>query len=415
MDTTCKGFTKKGEKCKNKAKFGDYCGIHKEPKVPKTPKAPKEPKVPKVPKEQKAPKPPKEPKAPKPPKEPKRNFDGLDLPRIPVNLKEKLANASDIGLKKIKEQIIQMWLEDGGSYLTLEKYKNRIPVAPDVYKLLLQEFNGEEFVMNQIFIDVSSEPKEDKETPVYGSSRAPLVPITLTYYTDFIPKGKFSKILNSEQQESFNKLKNFIFKKWKELGEIIQYNKIYLESKTYEGAKIFFKNKLLEVSTIYDINIDFWTEFIMTNIFSIGIKNPNESKNQKESHSNESKIPKQPKINIPKSSNKKKRNILMENAEKELINLFPNKDVKVYIEIITKNTNDYVIKSNADIYKLYKEFHPDKCSSDPKIVKLCNLFCGRVENIKKLWAYRKSPKTASPVSGKLHETEILLRILNEEI
>ena len=132
MDTPCKGFTKKGEKCKCKAKFGDYCGFHR---VDKEPKVPKAPKVPKVPKE---------------PKVPKRNFDGLDLPRIPVNLKEKLANASDIGLKKIKEQIIQMWLEDGGSYLTLEKYKNRIPVAPDVYKLLLQEFNGEEFVMNQI-------------------------------------------------------------------------------------------------------------------------------------------------------------------------------------------------------------------------------------------------------------------------
>jgi hypothetical protein len=405
MNSVCQGLTKKGEPCKCKAKFGIYCGFHKESKIPKEPKVPKKSKIP------------KEPKVP----EPKRKFDGLDLPRIPNNLKEKLANASDIGLKKIKEQIIQMWLEDGGSYLTLEKYKNRIPVASDIYKLLLQEFNGEEFVMNQIFVDVSSEPKDDKDKTVYGSSRTPLVPITLTYYTDFIPKGKFSKVLNSEQQEAFVKLKNFIFKKWKELGEIIQYNKIYLEPSTHEGAKIFFKNKLLEVSTIYDINIDFWTEFIMSNIFSVGIKNPNESKNQKESQSNESKvpkdskIPKQPKINIPKSSNKKKRNILIENVEKELTNLFPDKDVKVYIEIISKNTNDYIVKSNADIHKLYREFHPDKCSSDPKIVKLCNLFCGRVENIKKLWAYRKSPKTASPVSGKLNETEILLRILNNEI
>jgi hypothetical protein len=403
MDVFCKGITSKGEKCKYKAKFGEFCGFHRVDKTPKVPKAPKAPKEPKVPKES---------------KEPKRNFDGLDMPRIPEKLKEKLANASDIGLKKIKEQIIRMWLEDGGSYLTLEKYKNRIPVAPDVYKLLLQQFNGEEFVMNQIFVDCFSEPKEDTNKPVYGSSRAPLVPITLTYYTDFIPKGKFSKVLNSEQQEAFNKLKSFIFKKWKEVGEIIQYNKIYLEPSTYEGAKIFFKNKLLEVSTIYDINIDFWTEFIMNNIFCIGIKDPN-GKNESKSTETPKNDPKKktfstPKINLEKQ-NKSKRNVILTNMEKELSIIFPGKDIKVYMEVINKNTNEYVINSNADIHKLYREFHPDKCSSDPKVIKLCNLFCGRVENIKKLWAYKKAPKVASPVSSKLKETEIVLQILNNEI
>lgn len=370
MNEICQGLTKKGEKCKYKAKFDIYCGKHRVNKdsdkgSDKENKKSKEPK-----------------------------FDGIDLPRIPERLKEKLANASDIGIKKIKEQIIQMWLEDGGSYSILQKYENRIPVSENVYNILLKEFNNEEIVMNQIFCYIQTVP-ETKET-IYGSSRAPLVPTSLHYYSDFISsdfESRNDKVLTKEEQESFNKFKNFIFKKWTGLGEIIYKNTIYLTKKVYDSASIFISNKLKEVNGLYVINIEFWTNYIMKNIFAIG-------KFKKE---------------IVKPKEIPKRKITLENIESELSKIFPDKDIKIYIDVISKNTKDYNINSNTDIYKLYREFHPDKCSLDQKVVKLCNLFCGRVENIKKLWNYKKNPNVASPISSRLNETSILLKILNDEI
>jgi hypothetical protein len=369
MEYICQGLTKKGEKCKYKAKFGIYCGKHKLKNNDNH-------------------------------KNSKRKFDGLDLPRIPERLKEKLANASDIGIKKIKEQIIQMWLEDGGSYSILHKYGNRIPVAEDVYKILLEEFNGEECVMNQIFFTyIQSQESDKKESDkkesnfFYASSKPPLVPTSLHYYTDFISQDfetRKDKTLTKEEQASFNKLKTFIFKKWTSLGEIIYNNKIYLTKSVYDGAHTYIKNKLKEVSELYDINIDFWSKYIMKNIFAIG------------------------KLKIKKEEPSKKRYTLKD-IESELTKIFPDKDIKIYIDVISKNTRDYTISSNTDIHKLYREFHPDKCSSDQKVVKLCNLFCGRVENIKKLWQYKKNPNLASPISSKQSEIEIVLKILNEEV
>jgi GR25 family glycosyltransferase involved in LPS biosynthesis len=85
-----------------------------------------------------------------------------------------------------------MWLEDGGSYSILNKYDNKIPVAEDVYKILLREFNDEEIVMVQIFVkpeESSNFKSQEKESTIYGSSRPPLVPISLHYYTDFISEN----------------------------------------------------------------------------------------------------------------------------------------------------------------------------------------------------------------------------------
>lgn len=373
MDQICQGFTKSGEKCKYKAKFGVYCGKHRGSKDSFKGSGKGSDK------------------------DKSRKFDGIDLPRIPERLKEKLANASDIGIKKIKEQIIQMWLEDGGSYSILQKYGNKIPVAEDVYKILLKEFNDEEVVMNQIFFTYNQPPEKNKKeydskNSFHGSSRAPLVPTALHYYTDFISENfetRKNKVLNKEEQESFNKFKTFIFKKWTGLGEIIQNNKIYLNKKTYDSAYNFIKIKLEDVNALYTIKIDFWTKYIMKNIFAIG----------------KSKISKT--FSTPKFT--------LKDIEPELTKLFPDKDIKVYINVITTNTRDYSVSSNADIHKLYREFHPDKCSNDEKIVKLCNLFCGRVENIKKLWNYKKNPSIASPISSRLPELEYVLKILNDEI
>ena len=366
MEQICQGLTQKGEKCKYRAKFGIYCGKHRT-------------------------------SCKGPDKDKSRKFDGIDLPRIPERLKEKLANASDIGIKKIKEQIIQMWLEDGGSYSILKKYGNKIPVAEDVYEILLKEFNDEEVVMNQIFTkDFNSDiPKKNQSSTkpsqdhIYGSTRAPLVPTSLHYYTDFISEdfeSRKTKVLTKEEQESFNKFKVCIFKKWTGLGEIIHNNKKYLTKKTYNSAYNFIKIKLEDVNDLYTINIVFWTNYIMKNIFSI------------------SKV----KDKISKTFSKSK--FTLKDIESELSKLFPDKDIKIYIDIISKNTRDYSISSNAD-----REFHPDKCSSDEKIVKLCNLFCGRVENIKKLWDYKKNPNIASPISSRPEETGLVLKILNEEI
>ena len=379
MDELCKGITKKGEKCKYKCKFGMYCGKHNVEK--------------------------RQSKESKSPKESKHNFDGIDLPRLPERLKEKLANSSDIGIKTLKEQIIQMWLEDGGSYSILQKYGNRIPVAEDVYILLLKEFNDEEFVMDRIFT-TEHRSKNDSEV-IYGSSRVPLVPTSLHYYSDFIPQF-FVTSLTKEQQESFISLRTFIFKKWNGLGEIIHNNKIYLNKGIYDGAKKYIKTKLQEVNDLYTINIDFWTDYIMTNIFEIG-KDKDEFKNTWQKTFKKTKVVK------PEPIKYVSKNVTIKNIESELNKIFPDKNVKVYIDIITKNTRDYKINSNADIYKLYKEFHPDKCDSDQKTVKLCNLFCGRVENIKKLWNNKKNPGLASPISSKFAETELLLKILNNEL
>ena len=211
----CKGITKKGTPCPWKGKFEGYCKSHNPQKKTKT------------------------------------KSETIHLPRLPENISQKLANCSNVGIEKIKKQIIDMWLEDGGDYLTLKKYNNRIPVAQDVYKELLKIFNQEEVVLSQIFVTENfsspnfSSPKEDKASIPIGSSRPPLVPIKVHYYSDFIPIS--GKTLSEEQEKNFQTLKSFIQKEWLNLKEILHNNLIYLTPIVYANAKNFIRNKIKEL------------------------------------------------------------------------------------------------------------------------------------------------------------------------
>jgi hypothetical protein len=60
-------------------------------------------------------------------------------------------------------------------------------------------------------------------------------------------------------------------------------------------------------------------------------------------------------------------------------------------------------------------FHPDKCDNNPKVLKLCNAFCAKVENIKKNWEHSRNPKAVSPTRVRGDDTETILRILNDEM
>ena len=381
----CKGVTKKGTPCPWKGKYEGYCKSHSPKNSSKS--------------------------------------EPIHLPRLPENISQKLANCSNVGIEKIKKQIIDMWLEDGGDYLILKKYTNRIPVAQDVYKELLKIFNQEEVVLSQIFVTENfnspnfSSPKEDnspKESVPIGSSRPPLVPIKVHYYSDFIPtKGK---VLSEEQEKSFQTLKSFIQKEWLNLKEILHNNLIYLTPIVYANAKNFIRNKIKEVNDIYTIDVEFWLNYLMKRIFALG-KEPTKS-SSKTSSKTSSKIPKKEfkspmlqKVNpIPKT-----RKFQIQNVEEELKKIFPDKDISLYTKIVKVNASNYPIQSKVDIHKLYLQFHPDKCDSNPKTIKLCNVFCGKVENIKKCFEFSKNPKVASPIRSRGDDTESILKILNDEV
>ena len=396
MDGKCIAITKKGKQCPYKSKIGDYCRIHN----PSEEGTSAKPSV-------------------KPSAKPKHKFDGVNLPRLPEKLKEKLGNATEVGIRKIKEQIIQMWLEDGGTYFTLSKYKNKLFISQENYTILLDEFNGEEFVLNQIFTTENVLETKLFAFDYNGSSTSPLVPISLSFYSDFIPEGskiKDSRVLTPEQVASFTKLKTFIFDKWKGLGELIQNNKIYLTDKKYNSAHAYITSKIKELNSVKPVNVIYWSNYIMVNIFAIG----NEKLWTPEPPSEGFKkfwVPENPPefyLKTPKESFVKTKAPL--NLEEELKKFFPDKNVKTYLEIVLKDTSFYKINSKADIFKLYSEFHPDKCGvMTDKKAKLCNLFCSRVENIKKLWYYRTNPGSASPIAGKKGEEVNLQRILNDEI
>jgi hypothetical protein len=391
MDAKCIAITKKGKQCPYKAKFGDYCGIH-DPLGGNPSEGSSKASV-----------------------KPKHKFDGVKLPRLPEKLKEKLGNATEVGIRKIKEQIIQMWLEDGGTYITLCKYKNKIFVSQENYTILLEEFNGEEFVLNQIFTTENVLETKAPQFEYYGSSTSPLVPISLSFYSDFIPEGakiKDSRVLTPEQLVSFTKLKTFIFDKWKGLGELIQNNKIYLIEKKYSSAHAYITGKIKELNSVKPVNVFYWSNYIMVNIFAIGKEKETQKPFEGFKNFWVPENPLDPYLKKPTISSVKPQI----NLEEELKKFFPDKNVKTYLEIVLKDTSLYKINSKADIFKLYSEFHPDKCGiMTDKKAKLCNLFCGRVENIKKLWYYRTNPGSASPIAGKKGEEVSLQRILNDEI
>ena len=365
----CHALTKKGTVCTRNAKENGFCKQHKNYEAGFKYKPPK-----------------------------------IELPRLPENISQKLANCSQIGLNKIKEQIIEMWLQDGGSYLTLDKYNRRIPVAIDVYKELLKIFNNEEVVLSQIFVTeklYSENPKESKpasDIPI-GSEVPPKAPINLSYYSNFIPK--VGKVMSEENNKAFQTLKQFIQERWTQEGNILYNNLIYLSAHTYKSAENFFRLKIQEV-TKEDI---YWTNYLMSRIFKIGRNVPKKTQESKPSMPKESK-------EIPKPSIRK---IQYKNMEEEIIKLLPDKDIKLFIEIIKINASLYKINSKHDIHKLYLQFHPDKCGNDPKIVKLCGAFCAKVENIKKVWEYNKNPKACSPARTRGDDTETVLKILNDEI
>jgi hypothetical protein len=191
-------------------------------------------------------------------------------------------------------------------------------------------------------------------------------------------------------------------------SDFIQNKKIYLIPSVYEGAKKFLYAKFKEID---DIDTDFWFSYFMSRTFDKG----EELKNTK-SHSskNDSSKPKVFPVINPKSS-VSIRSITLTNLKPQLSQIFKDKDIEVYMKVVQTTSNLYPINSKVDIHKLYLEFHPDKCDNDPKLVKLCNVFCAKVENIKKIWEHSKNPKVVTPPKIRGNDIESVLRILNNEI
>jgi hypothetical protein len=333
----CHALTKKGKPCSRNAKENGFCTQHKNYEKGFKYRPPK-----------------------------------VELPRLPENISQKLANCSQVGLNKIKEQIIEMWLQDGGSYLILDKYNRRIPVSIAAYQELLKIFNNEEVVLSQIFVTESSIPKDSKkssepkesEIPV-GSDVPPKAPVNLSYYSNFIPS--VGKVMNEEHNKAFQVLKQFIQERWIKEGNMLHNNLIYLSAHTYKSAENFFRLKIQEV-TKDDI---YWTNYLMSHVFRIGRNVPKKTQVPKSSNPKESKVPKPFKAESldskPKSSIRK---IQYKNMEEEITKLLPDKDIKLFIEVIKINASLYKVNSKHDIHKLYLQFHPDKCGTDPKIIKL---------------------------------------------
>jgi hypothetical protein len=158
----------------------------------------------------------------------------------------------------------------------------------------------------------------------------------------------------------------------------------------------------------------------MSKTFGIGeeLKYKNNT-NIPKNNSNFNAPPPIPKVQIEPNSislkSKISRAITSVNLKLELNQIFKDKDVEVFIKVVQTTSNVYPINSKADIHKLYLEFHPDKCTNDPKLVKLCNVFCAKVENIKKIWEHSKNPKVVTPPKIRGNDIESVLRILNNEI
>lgn len=390
----CSSNTKKGNHCENKAKFGEYCGVHN------------------------------------PLKESKNNEFIKICEILPNNLSNILSNSSYEGLLKVKKIIIENWLK---KHSNEELKENKIPVSKKIYDLLLPKFNGESVVLDMIFIvpKDSKEPKPKKPSAskspsgIRFSGKMPLFPISLDYYifiTEIEPKESIKKNIN------YQNYKNFIASQWLILGEKIHSDgKIYIKREIYDSVKSYLLDKIHQfVKSEYCTNKGLegkfsaakWKNFIMKDIFVTVQKPKKLSKTPSpRRYSKESSIPKSSKIpepKIPKTFSIPKESKIPKDVKQELIKLFPDKDIELFIKIISIDSDVYAknIKSKREIHELYLQFHPDKCDNSEVVIKLCNLFCSKVENIKKCFERNTKKDIAhSPIKVRGNEMKILEGLL----
>jgi hypothetical protein len=385
----------KGNQCCNKAKYGEYCGVHN----------------------------------------PKEFIHLSEI--LPNNLSSNLSNSSYEGLLKIKKIIIENWLK---THSKEELIENKIPVSKNSYDLLLPKFNNESVVLDMIFKISEKSKKEfttkDTDTKIKFSSKMPLFPISLEYY-NFLCKVE----PNDEIKRSINyqNYKNFIVSQWVILGEKIHSDgKIYIKRAIYDSIKSYILDKINQFmkseycnqkDLLSKISVTKWKNFIMKDIFVTTMKPKKISKTPSPRRRSKSSIPepKAPKFYEPKApkfyepqipkipsvsktfSIPKKKDV-----KKELTKLFPDKDIELFIKVISIDSDVYAknIKSKRDIHELYLQFHPDKCDNSEVVIKLCNLFCSKVENIKKCFERNTKRDIAhSPIKVRGNEMKNLEELI----
>ncbi len=369
---TIKQGTNKGKSCEHKAKFGNYCGFHN----------------------------------------PSKDKDSLESMSdiLPNNLSTILANATYEGLLKIKKIIIENWLK---THSKEELVEGKIPISKKIYDELLPKFNGETIVITMIFI-IHCESKSEKipkkttseESKIKFSNKMPLFPIHSDYY-----KFLYKIIPNSivKIDKNYLEYKKFIHNQWLGLNEKIHSDgKIYIKKSIYQAVKSYIAEKIskyVESEKYLNININKWVNFIMEDLFVTNEiprrKTPSPKRYKPKSHS-----PVHRKVfSIPKKID----------INQELKNLFPDKDIEIFLKVISVHSDVYAknITSKREIHELYLQFHPDKCnSSDEKVAKLCNLFCSKVENIKKCFERNTKKDIAhSPIKVRGNEMKILEGLL----
>jgi len=398
----CSSNTKKGHQCENKAKFGEYCGVHNPLKESK---------------------------------DSSKNMEFFEI--LPNNLSSILSNSSYEGLLKIKKIIIENWLK---KHTSEELNENKIPVSKKIYDLLLPKFNDESVVLDMIFT-ISLNPKVPKNkksksptpkdfTGIQFSNKIPLFPISLDYYV-FLDKVEPNESI--KKTINYQNYKNFIVNQWLILGEKVHSDgKIYIKRVIYDSVKSYILDKIHQfVKSEYNIQKDLegkisvtkWKNFIMKDIFVTTMKPKKLSKTPSpRRHSKESSIPKSsiPKSKIPEPSIPKISKIPLvsktfsipkkKDVKQELTKLFPGKDIELFVKVISLDSDVYAknIKSKREIHELYLQFHPDKCGNSEVVIKLCNLFCSKVENIKKCFERNTKKDIAhSPVKVRGNEMKIL--------
>jgi len=373
---TIKRGTNKGKSCEHKAKFGEYCGFHN----------------------------PSKDKDSKDSKESMTEF----LKILPNNLSSILGNATYEGLLKIKKIIIENWLK---THSKEELVEGKIPISKKIYDELLPKFNGETVVITMIFIihneskDSKSKDSKSKESEIKFSHKMPLFPINSDYYkflNKIIPND------NVKRDKNYLEYKTFIHNQWLGLNEKIHNGKIYIKKSIYQAVKTYIAEKIskyIETDKSLKINVLKWVNFIMEDLFVTNEiprrKTPSPKRYKPKSHS---PVPRKV-FSIPKKID----------INQELKNLFPDKDIELYLKVISVHSDVYAknINSKREIHELYLQFHPDKCnSSDEKVVKLCNLFCSKVENIKKCFERNTKKDVAhSPIIVRGNELKDLEKLL----
>jgi hypothetical protein len=361
----CKALIKqgknKGNLCCNKAKFGDFCGLHK--------------------------------------------IIELEIFEIlPNNLSNILGNSSYEGLVKIKKIIIENWLK---THSREELQDEKIPISKETYNKILGKFNQETIVVDMIFIIKSKITKESKE-PFY-SNKIPKFPKDLIYYKFITTLYPENSVLKNEDYKSYKK---FVIDFWGKMNQKVHSDgKIYIKESVFECVKTYIGGKIKNYMksphcTITKHNPIQWMDFIVNDIFSskIDVNNTVPPKSTSPPPKNKYVAPpllqKQKIFSIPKKKN----------INEELINLFPGKNINLFITVISTSSDIYAktIKSKKDIHELYLQFHPDKCDNKENVIKLCNLFCSKVENIKKCFEKdNKKDIVHSPIRVRGNEIKIL--------